>query len=245
MAVEQRIVDAGGDGAVERHLVHEVEEGALDVGHVVVAVHVLAVEIGDDGEDGRELEEGAVAFVGFGDQILRGAEPGVGAERIDAAADDDGGVEAAGGEDGSDHGGGGGFAVHAGDGDAVFEAHELGQHLGALNDGNLAGVGFEHFRIDGADGGAGDDDGGSGDVAGVVAFIDGGAQVGQAVGDRAAAQIGAGDLHAQVEQDLGDAAHADAADADEVRVLGGCEHGGRNSTVASGARLNSARKGAP
>jgi hypothetical protein len=52
-----------------------------------------------------------------------------------------------------------------------------------------------------------------------MTFIDGGAQLGQPVGDRTAAQIGARDLHAQVEQNLGDAAHADAADADEVRVL--------------------------
>ena len=89
-----------------------------------------------------------------------------------AAADDDGRVEPAGGEHGGDHRGGGGFAVHSGDGDAVLEAHELGQHLGALNDGNLAGAGLDDFRIGGADGGAGDDDGGSGDVGGVVAFVD-------------------------------------------------------------------------
>ena len=121
----------------------------LDVGHVAVAVHVLAVEVGDDGEDGRELEEGAVAFVGFGDEVLRGAEAGVGAEGVDAAADDDGGIEAAGGEHAGDHGGGGGFAVHAGDGDAVFEAHELGQHFGALDDGDFAGAGLDDFRIAG------------------------------------------------------------------------------------------------
>ena len=108
---------------------------------------MFAVEVGDHGEDGRELEEGAVAFVGLGDQILRSAEPGVGAERVHAAADDDRGVEAAGGEHGGHHRGGGGLAVHAGDGDAVLEAHQLGQHLGALNDGNLAGVGLDDFRI--------------------------------------------------------------------------------------------------
>ena len=60
------VVDAGGDSAVERDSVNEVEIGLVDVGHVAVAVHVLAVEIGDDGEDGRELEEGSVALIGFG-----------------------------------------------------------------------------------------------------------------------------------------------------------------------------------
>src|SRR5579859_7026039 len=55
---QQRIVDAGGHSSVEGYLVHEREEGGFDVGHVAVAVHVFAVEIGDDGQDGRELEEG-------------------------------------------------------------------------------------------------------------------------------------------------------------------------------------------
>ena len=120
---EHGVVGAGGDGSVEGDLVHELDEGGFDVGEVRVGVHVLAVEVGDDGEDGGELEEGAIGFVGFGDQILAAAEAGVGAEGVDAASYDDGGVEAAPGEDGGDHGGGGGFAVHSGYGDAVFEAH--------------------------------------------------------------------------------------------------------------------------
>ena len=124
--------------------------------------------------------------------------------------------------------------MHAGNGDAVFEAHELGEHFGTLNDGDFVGVGFEDLGIHGIDGGACDDHSGPGDVAGVVAFIDGGAEVGEAVSDGAAAQIGAGDLYAEVQQDLGNAAHPDSTDADEVRVLGGCKHGGRNSTVAPG-----------
>jgi hypothetical protein len=46
----------------------------------------------------------------------------------------------------------------------------------------------------------------------------------QPVGDWPAAQIGAGDFEAHAEQDLGDAAHADAADANEVCVLRSYEH---------------------
>ena len=95
----------------------------------------------------------------------------------DAAADDNGWVETAGGEHTGHHGGGGGFAVHAGDGDAVLEAHEFGQHLGAGDDGNLAGVGFDNFRVCGADRRAGDDHSGPGYVAGLVAFVDGCAQL--------------------------------------------------------------------
>jgi len=221
---ELGVVNAGGDGAVEGHFVHEVEVGALDVGHVAVAIHVFAVEVGDDGEDGGEFEEGAVAFIGFGDEVLGGAEAGVGAEGVDASSDYDGGVKAAGGEDRGDHGGGGGFAVHAGDGDAVFEAHEFGEHFGALDDGDFAGVCFEDFWVEGTDGGAGDDNCGVADVGGCVALVDGGAEGGESIGNGSAAKVRAGDGDAEVEEDFGDTAHADSADADEVRVLGCCEH---------------------
>ena len=116
--------------------------------------------------------------------------------------------------------------MHAGDGDAVFEAHQLGQHLRALDDGNLAGVGLYHLGIGSADRRTGDHDRGPGYVPGVMAFINCRPQLRKPVGHRTAAQIGARDLHLQAEQNLRNPAHADAADADEVRVLGGGEHGG-------------------
>ena len=114
--------------------------------------------------------------------------------------------------------------MHPGDGDAVFEAHQLGQHLGALNDRNLARVRLGHLGIGRVDGGAGHHHRGAGDVGRVVALVNGGAQLRQPLSHRAAAQVGARDLHAQVEQNLGNAAHADAADTDEVRVLRGGKH---------------------
>ena len=80
-------------------------------------------------EDGRELEERAVAFVGLGDQVLRLAQARVGAHGVHAAADDDRGIEPSGGKNAGDHGRGGGLAVHAGDGNAVLQAHQFGQHL--------------------------------------------------------------------------------------------------------------------
>ena len=180
---------------------------------------MLAVNVGDDGEDGRELEERAVAFVGLGDQVLRFAEAGVGAHGIHASADHDGGIEAAGGKHGGDHRGGGGLAVHAGDRDAVLQAHQFGEHLGARNDGNVRGAGRGDFGIVGANRRADDNHFGAGDVVGAVAFEDDRAERGQTLGDRRGLQVGAGNLVAEVEQDLGNAAHADAADADEVHAL--------------------------
>ena len=56
-------------------------------------------------------------------------------------------------------------------------------------------------------------------VLGGVAVGDARAERGEAVGHRRALEVGAGDRVAEVQQHLGDAAHAGAADADEVHVL--------------------------
>src|SRR5690349_6238866 len=50
------------------------------------------------------------------------------------------------------------------------------------------------------------------------------AEAGQALEGRAVGQVRAGDLVAEVEQHFGDAAHARAADADEVDVTNGVLH---------------------
>ena len=70
-----------------------------------------------------------------------------GAGLIDAAADDERGIEMRGGQNGRDDGGGGGFAVRAGDGDAVFQAHQFGQHFRARDDRNFRLVRFDDFGI--------------------------------------------------------------------------------------------------
>ena len=45
--------------------------------------------------------------------------------------------------------------MHAGHRDAVFKPHELGQHLGALDDRDLALPRFHHFGVLLVDGGTG------------------------------------------------------------------------------------------
>ena len=87
----------------------------------------------------------------------------------------------------------------------------------------LAGLG--DFGIVGGDGGTGDHDFGAGDVLGACAPRRCGAQRRQALRDGGGLQIGAGDLVAEVQQDLGNAAHADAADAYEMDALDFGKHG--------------------
>ena len=116
--------------------------------------------------------------------------------------------------------------MHPGDGDAVLQPHQLSQHLGALNHLNLVRPRLQHLGIIRMNSGTGHHHRGSGHVRGIMSLVDRCAHPGKPVSHRRAAQIGARNLHVQVKQNLGNAAHADAADADKVRVLRGCKHKG-------------------
>ena len=219
------IVQADDRGAVERHLVDELDEGGADVVERRVVIQVLAIDVGDHGDDGRELEERAVALVGFHHQEIAVADARVrAAHGADASADHHGGVEAGVVQDGGGHRGGGGLAVAAGDGDAVLQAHQLGQQFAARDHGDLQAARFLHLGVLFIDGGTDHQGARAGDVGRGVAFEDTGAHGGQALGDRRQLHVGAGDLVAQIEQHLGDAAHADAADSREMQVLGSKKH---------------------
>src|SRR5262249_51447079 len=152
-----RVVQADNHSAVERDLVDELDEGVADGVERWVVVEMLAIDVGDDGDDGGELEKGAVALVGFDDEKIAVAHAGVGAAHgPDAAADHDGGIEPGVVENGGGHRGSSGFTVAAGDGYAVFQAHQLGQQFAAGDHRDLQAARFLHFGVLLVDGGAHD-----------------------------------------------------------------------------------------
>ena len=104
----------------------------------------------------------------------------------------------------------------AADGDGVAEAHQLGEHFGAPHDRQQPFAGGDEFRVVLADGGGDDDDFGRAEVLGRMADEDVDALLAQALDIGAFGLVGA--LHgvAEIVQHLGDPAHSDAADADEV-----------------------------
>ena len=107
----------------------------------------------------------------------------------------------------------------------VLQAHQLSQHLTAGNQRDLQLSRFQDFRVVGRHGRAGDHQVGAAHLLGPVPFEHPSAQLVQAGGDRRAPQVGAADaIRPQRQQDFGDAAHADAADTDEVNALRLKEH---------------------
>ena len=127
------MVDAHHREAVERDVLDEGAEGLLHRLEGPVVVEVLGVDVGDDGDVGGQLQEGAVAFVGLDHHPVALAEPRVGAVGVDDAAVDHGRIEPAGVQQRGDQRGGGGLAVRAGDGDGELQPHQFGQHLGAAH----------------------------------------------------------------------------------------------------------------
>src|SRR5262249_396435 len=148
------VVEAQDRGPVKRDLVDELEESRANLDDGGVVIEMLAVDVGDDGEDGAELEEGAVALIRFDheeialtDACVRTADGG------GVAADDHGRIETSGAEDCGGHRSCGGLAVAAGHRDSVLQAHQLGQEFAARNDGYLHPARLGHFRIAGVEGG--------------------------------------------------------------------------------------------
>src|SRR5215831_56113 len=163
--------------AIKRNAIDELDERALNVFERRVLIEVLAVDGGDHGDDGRVVEEAAVTFVCFDDEVFALPKPGGGSGLIDFSADDKSRVEMRSGENRSNHGGCGGFAVRPGDGDAVLEAHQLGKHFRPRNNGYFAFMRLDDFGIFVLDCRRDDDDVRVKDVRSLVSFEDGGTEV--------------------------------------------------------------------
>src|SRR6267378_3595617 len=87
------LVNAKNRRAVEWHSVHELNESVLNVLQRGVLVQVFTVNRRHHGDDWRQHQEAAVAFVGFHDKVLAFAQPGGRSRLIHSAAHDKCGVK--------------------------------------------------------------------------------------------------------------------------------------------------------
>jgi hypothetical protein len=205
--------------SIERDLVGELAESLDKPFHAAVKFQVVILDIGHHGDGGKEFQEAAVRLVGLGDQVARRAELGAAAFNLKPAADHVRGIEAGLGQDGGEHGGGRGLAVRPGHGQGKLHAHQLGQHLGAGDDRQLAAQRFEDLDIVLGDGAGIDQGFGRPDIGGGVADGDAHAQASQSAHGIVLGDVRAADLETHVVQDLGNARHARAADAGEMDLL--------------------------
>ena len=211
-----RVVGAGDDPGPHRQPLQIRRKHFLYVGQVPVVVQMLPVQVGDDGDFGGQDGEGAVGLVGLGHENLAPAQDGVGPHPVPHRAHHHRGVEISGPEHRRGHGGGGGLAVHAGDRHLGLALHAPGQHLPPAQHGKPPGPGRGKLGVVLFDRSGMDHDGRVRHVFGPVALINAHPQPRQPPGDVPLGQIRAAHPVALAHQQLRQAAHADAADADEV-----------------------------
>ena len=187
---------------------------------------MLAIDVGDDRDDRRQPQERAVALVGLDDHAGASPETRVAAEGAETPADDGGRIEAGPVQHQRHHRRRRGLAVRAGDGNPVLEPHELGQHLGARDDGNRPRAGLDDLGIRRTDGGRHDDDVGVVDLRrGEMTFEYADPERHEAIASPpTSCSVRAGHGVAEIGQHFRNPAHADPADAHEVNVSRSSEH---------------------
>jgi hypothetical protein len=124
---------------VERQVVQELDEARLELLEIAaMRREVVRVDVRDDRDHRLQVHERCVALVGLGDQVLPRAETGVRRGALQTPADHERRVLATFGEHARDEARGRGLAVRARDGDRITEAHQLAEHLRALDDRHAA-----------------------------------------------------------------------------------------------------------
>ena len=188
------------------------------------ALHVFVIHVRDHGNRWRQLQERAVAFVRFRYHVVAFAEPRIAAESAQTPADDRRRIESCALEQQRDHRGRRGFAVCAGDCDPVAQPHQLGKHLGPRDHRDRACPGLGNLRIPFANGRRHDHDVCPSHVRRLVAEADPDAERLESIGHVRRLEVGPADVVSEIREELGDAAHPDTSDPDEVNPPRAPEH---------------------
>ncbi len=211
-----RMIEAEQRRAVEGHILDKLDERILHRIERTVVVEMFGIDVRDDRIGAVEAQEAAVTLVRLHHHPVRRAEAGVGAVAVDDAAVDDGRVHPARIEQRCHHRGGRRLAVRPGHRDGGLEAHQLGQHFRAADDGDALFQRLLHLGVAALDRGRGDDHRRVAEIGGLMADHHLDAAFAQAFHDIALGHVGALYGVTQIVHHLGDARHADAADADEM-----------------------------
>ncbi|TXT39836.1 MAG: Uncharacterized protein FD135_1845 [Comamonadaceae bacterium] len=225
-----RVVGTQNGGTVKRHAVQEIDKGFFESLKVVtIGFHVVGIDVGHHRHHRQQVQKRGIGLIGFHHDVITLAQAGIGPGAVQTPANHKGRIETGLGQHAGHQAGGGGFAVGTGNRNAVFQAHQLGQHQSPRYHRNAVVPGRDDFRVVSLHGGRGDHRIGPLDVLCRMANAGANTQTGQALQGGAVSLIGAGNGVVQVEQNLGNARHADTTDADKVDVFDGVFHGLRGS----------------
>ena len=211
------VVDAQHRAAVERQVMQEADERLLQSRKVVlIGLHVIGVDVCHHGNDRLQMEKRGIGFIGLDDDELAFSETRIRCRGVEAPPDHVGRIEARFGQHAGDQAGCGGLAMCTRHGDALLQAHQFGQHQCTRHDRNATIARGKHLGIIGTDRRRHHDRIRCRHIGGVMSDRDAHAQAGKALGGGVGAQIRPGHFVTQVQQHLGYAGHAGAANADEM-----------------------------
>lgn len=143
-----RVIGTEHGHAVERQAVEKIDESPFQTLEIMaVGFHVIGVDIGHHRNHRRQEKEGRIRLIGFRHQKIARTELGIGASRVQPTTDDEGRIDATFGQHAGNEAGGGGLAMGTGNGDALFQAHQLGQHEGTRHDRNALFPGGHDLRV--------------------------------------------------------------------------------------------------
>ena len=215
-----RVVRAQHGKAVKWQVVQEIDEALLEPREIsLVRAEMIVVDVRDDRDHGLQMHERGIALVGFRDEVAPRAQTRIAVRALQPSADDERRVEAAFGEDARHEARGGGLAVSPRDRHRVSEAHQLAEHFRSRNHRDAVRERRGDFRILAVDGARHHHDIRLSEILRGMARENPGAEAREPLGHGVRLQVRALYLVAEIEQHFGDAAHAGAADADQVNQM--------------------------
>ena len=207
--------------------------------HGAVVFQVVVVDVQNHADRAGQMQKRLVVLAGFNDHTAAAAGLAVAADKGQLAADDGSRVLARQLQHGGDHAGGGGFAVGAGDTDALdIGTADIAQQNAALHCLDAALTGCFQFGVVVVDGGTVHDQVGVAQVGGIVADMHRYTQGALRFGVVGLLHIRAGDGDTAAVQDLDQGVGTGAAAADKVHGFyavqqGGIKHGIHHWDVTS------------
>ena len=215
---------------VKRNIADKVVEPLPQALDIAPMLHVLGVDIGDDGDGRGQTVESAIALVGLDHHPLALPHARIAAIGVNDAAVDDRGIDPPLDQKLGHKRRGRGLAMSARHSDVGLEAHQLGQHLGPAHHRQTALARLVQFRIAGLDRRRDHDHLRTSEVLGALPLENCRPDARQTLGNRRGFEIRTLHPVAMVDQHFGNSRHADPPDSDEVdgtdirRKLGRCVH---------------------
>ncbi len=141
------VIEAENGQSEKWNLVQKREEGLFDLVDPFIIVEMLWIDVGHHRKSGHQLEEGAIALIGFGYQKFSLPKPGIASDAVQSPSDHNRGVETTGRQNRGNERSGGGLSMSPCNGNSNFHPHQFCQHLRPGNDGDKPFLSSLHLGI--------------------------------------------------------------------------------------------------